>query len=210
MATTLDDLRAECEAMRGYDPDYWVKQMHRIPVAPVVDRVAYILRQCQGKRVLHLGCGWPPGYLHQAILQVAERAYGVDIDVPTAIDGKLQAQDAVYWSIDLDHAPIVPGDGVFDMILLPEILEHLGNPRALLEMLRHCQLPLLISAPNAHSDIGYKHVTGGIENVHKAHFCYYSWHTLKALVEVCGYAIQDFCWYNGRPGTAEGLIFLCG
>src|SRR3990172_4625529 len=48
----------------------------------------------------------------------------------------------------------------------------------------------------------------GIEHLsNPEHVAYYSWHTLKVLVERHGYGIVEWYWYNGEPGTAEGLIF---
>jgi hypothetical protein len=48
----------------------------------------------------------------------------------------------------------------------------------------------------------------GYENVNRDHVAYYSWWTLKSLVEKCGYEVVEFAWYNGRPLFAEGLVML--
>lgn len=204
-ASSLEVLQAECDAMRGYDPDYYAKQVHPIPMAPVVDRVEYILRQCRGKRVLHLGCGWPPGPLHRLLQPVAGYLVGVDIAVPAR-------QVGLYVQCDLDASDIELPLENFDVILCAEILEHLGNPGHLLQLLRtwHCQV--LITVPNCFSLVGYRHVQHGIENVHTQHVAWYSWHTLQELMTRYGYSIDEWCWYNCPPGfppqLAEGLIML--
>lgn len=209
MAATLDALQAECDAMRGYDPDWYRKMMHRIPPARVEDRVRYILDKCQGQRVLHLGCGWPPGYLHQAIEKVATVAYGIDVCVPEDCqtgDGFAQANldsPGAVTALVVSLAAVRVG-----LVVCAEILEHLGNPGQLLVQLTRLACPVLITVPNAFSRSGYYHVTGGMEAVNPEHVSYYSYHTLKVLVERTGYRITDFCWYNGHPGTAEGLIML--
>jgi 2-polyprenyl-3-methyl-5-hydroxy-6-metoxy-1,4-benzoquinol methylase len=211
---TLDDLRADIDelARLGVSESYRAKQLHKIPVAPVVDRVQYILGHCAGKRVLHLGCGWPPGYLHQALERVASLVQGIDIDVP-AEPGQTHSHFAC-WDLDnLAHPEVaLPWSKQADIILAPEILEHIGNPRRLLECLRITAKPLLISVPNAHSRVGRHHVTGGVENVHRGHTAWYSYRTLLTLIEMAGYAMQEMAWYNvpkgAQPQEGEGLCML--
>ena len=208
--STLDDLQAECDAMRGYDADWYEKMMHRIPMVASVNRVQYILDHCVGKRVLHLGCNWPVGYLHKSIAVVAHKLYGVDISVPDGLD-----DDSLCVHANLDSYIEVHGlteslkDQNIELILCAEILEHLGNPGNLLNRLKDLQCSILITVPNAFSRAGYYHATSGaVEAVNPEHVAYYSYHTLKVLVERYGYSIQDFKWYNGQPGTAEGLIMV--
>jgi len=194
--------------MRGYDPAWYAKMMHRIPPASVEDRVRYILAQCQGKRVLHLGCNWPPGSLHRAIEKVAEKLYGIDISIPVG-----QGREC-YVHADLDSEMHSRGLALsllgqhIDIVVCAEILEHLGNPGNLLLHLKKFDCPVLITVPNAFSNAGYYHVSGGTESVNPEHVAYYSYHTLRVLIERYGYVLDDWYWYNGKPGTAEGLIFL--
>jgi hypothetical protein len=43
------------------------------------------------------------------------------------------------------------------------------------------------------------------------HCYWFSWRTLKTLVERAGYAVAEFHWYGpGEPGFSEGLIFVLG
>lgn len=205
---TLGALQAECDAMRGYDPAWYVKMMHKIPKASVVDRVVYILTQCEEKRVLHLGCNWPPGYLHQAIERVAGTAYGIDIAIPEEQDAGLLQHYDLDMETQVARLPYAFQDAKIEIIICAELLEHLGNPGQLLAQLKRLACPVLITVPNAMCSSGYYHVTGGVEAVNPEHVAYYSYHTLKVLVERYGYVIDDWCWYNGKPGTAEGLIFL--
>ena len=207
-AASLATLQAECDAMRGYDPAWYAKMMHKIPPARVEDRVRYILAQCKGKRVLHLGCNWPPGYLHKALEKVTATLYGVDVCIPAT------PQAGLYAHANLDSYGEAVGlvesltSERIALIVCAEILEHLGNPGTLLAQLKRLACPVLITVPNAFNNAGYYHVTGGVEAVNPEHVAYYSYHTLKVLVERYDYGVQDWCWYNGTPGTAEGLIFL--
>ena len=55
---TLDALReslARPTPRATASPEYAAKMLHAIPEAPVVDRIAFVLTRCQGKRVVELG-----------------------------------------------------------------------------------------------------------------------------------------------------------
>lgn len=207
---TLEDLQEQCRAMRGYTPEYYTKQIHAIPMAPVVDRVQYIVEACRDKHVLHLGCSWPPSPLHAALEKSARRVYGMDIEVPVDV----ASPHFLHADLDTDPYEVLQyGIEDFDLVVCAEILEHLGNPGHVLKALR-CggHMPVLITVPNAYARAGRYAVSGGIENVNRQHVAYYSYWTLHELVTRHGYVIEDFCWYNqpknGQPQESEGLIFL--
>lgn len=210
---TIEALRADIDELGrlGVTDAYRTKQLHRIPVAPVVDRVPYILEQCRDKDVLHLGCSWPVSALHTALSgRHCASLYGVDITVPPELHGR------GYWRIDLDTDQEAIPVMQWGVILVAEVLEHLGNPGRLLQVLKqkHCTrwTQILITVPNAYARAGRYAVSGGIENVNRQHVAYYSYWTLRELVTRYGYEIEDFCWYNqprnGQPQESEGLIML--
>lgn len=183
---------------------------HEVPKADVVDRVDYILKQCQGKTVLDIGCAGTDGQatLFKAIRKVAKEAWGLDSQ---------ECQESLTFSCDVDRlGPELDGlpigyEQSFDLVVAGEVLEHLSNPGAFLATLssRWSQSQLIITVPNALSHVGLNHARKGIEHVNIDHVAWYSWRTLKTLVERCGYRVVDFHWYNGMPMFAEGLIFLC-
>ena len=172
--------------------DYCTKMMHALPPAPVVDRVPYIMDKCKGKRVLNLGS--ESGTLHEKIGRVAMELYGVD---------KVSTADFV---LDLDDSPAL--SGTYDLVVAGEILEHLANPGGCLKAIRPLGCPLLITAPNAFSSIGTYWIQRGYEQVNTDHVSYYSYWTLKTLVERYGFTVQELAWYNGQPRISEGLIML--
>ena len=183
--------------------EYKVKQLHKIPDAMLVDRATVLLEASQGKRVLHLGCGWPPSQLHQAIAGVAAHLVGVDVQAPAVTDCDI-------WQGDLDVCP----DGLprreYDLIIAGEILEHLGNPGNALLSLRKLfpTTMLVITVPNAFSEAARAWVKRGYENVNKEHTCWFSWKTLTELVTRCGYLVLNWGWYGGPAYVAEGLVFI--
>jgi len=108
--------------------------------------------------------------------------------------------------MDLDDFDEFPKFDV-DIIVCGEVFEHLANPGRVLKALREYQKPVVVTVPNAFSDSGHFSVSRGIENVNKDHVAYYSYWTLRELVTRYGFTIYDWYWYNGKPLTAEGLIF---
>lgn len=195
---TIQSLLDECVSYGRFTPEYYQKMMHEVPEAPVVDRIEFILAHCKGKKVLNLGsCS---GDLHDKIGLVSLAITGVD---------KRAEADIV---LDLDHAPEElprPMTSITNMIVAGEIIEHLSNPGRLLTMLRGFHCPLLVTVPNAFSEAGRQTMLSrNIENVNSDHVAWYSYWTLKTLVERFGFAVKEFAWYGGKPLTAEGLIFV--
>lgn len=188
---------AECREM-GSDADYHKRMMHKIPVADVVDRVPYILEKCQGKRVLNFGSAW--GGLHDQIKAVASKVYGID---------KVQPADFILDCDDIPEEPWPFPSLDVEIIVCGEIIEHLANPGRFLQAIRHeYKCPVLITVPNAFCEAAHRTMERKFENVNIDHVAWYSYRTLKTLVERYGYQINEFHWYNGRPKFAEGIVII--
>jgi hypothetical protein len=199
MTSTIADIQAECDSYGSHTPEYFAKMLHKVPDAPVVEREQYVLRQCGGKRVLSLGHS---GLLAPAVEEVAESCAGIDLE---ARPGTI----AVDLDNEQNHHRLWRYRGTVNFILCGEILEHLSNPGNVLFVLREFQCPVLITVPNAFCDVGRAHLAvDRRENVNRDHVAYYSYWTLRRLVERYRFEVADFCWYKGKPLFAEGLIML--
>ena len=198
MSATLTELQEDCQPGVRRPRDYEERMMHRVPDAPVVGRWAYIIGRCRGKVILSLGHG---GELAGHLESVAAKCYGFGLE---------PRGHPLYEILDLDNVPDpMPGRSWgIELVVAGEILEHLMNPGRLLQLLHIYDCPIIISVPNAFYPPGRKQVEQGVENVNVEHVAYYSYHTLKTLVERCGYKVQEWFWYNGKPRIAEGLIFV--
>jgi hypothetical protein len=200
---TIDSLRESLAAPQRtvHSPEYARKMLHDVPDAEVVDRSAFVLARCKGKHVLHVGAS---GRLHEEMLKVAGKVAGIDREG----NGK----EIVGWDLDdVETDPFLVVE--YDLIVCGEVLEHLGNPLHFLKRLREAypRTPVIVTVPNAFASAGRKHMTEGVENVNIDHVAWYSYRTLKTLVERAGYAVAEFHWYApGEPGFSEGLIFVLG
>lgn len=199
---TVDALRESLAHPTPRTGEYAAKMLHPVPKTTVVDRVAFVLDRCRGKRVLELGAS---GRLHTALVDVAVALFGIDRETSEGVYGyDLDVVSRYDIPCDLDGGP--------EIIVCGEILEHLSNPGWLLTRLHQAfpSIPVLITVPNAFSAAGAQHMAQGIENVNRDHVAWYSYQTLKTLLARTGYAIETFHWYGGDPNDAEGLVVVAG
>lgn len=198
---TIEELRSQLGSRRpaASSIEYAEKMLHRVPAAPVVDRAAFILEHCRGRRVLEFGASGP---MHEAVFQAASACYGVDRE-----DGPFGVIGFDLDDVSRSELPSVPTP---EVILCGEVLEHLSNPGWFLTRLRrqYDGVPVIITVPNAFSSAAAKHIAKGVENVNRDHVAWYSYRTLFTLLERHGFTSNLFAWYHGEPYTAEGLIVL--
>lgn len=196
-----------------------------------VERESFLLELCRSKRVLHFGFVDAPfsenrikngQLLHLKIRQSATYSYGVDID---------EKSIALYRKITGDNendvvdiiSPQRSLDALaknFDVVLFPEVLEHLANPGLALANLKHiCKLNLgarlCITTPNAFSVAGLMAALRNYELVHPEHYYYFSPTTLRKLLLDAGFSNIELLLYASlnlmnSPGLSKhGLIALC-
>ena len=178
----------------GYDE----KMNHRVPDAEVVDREGLLLDLTKGKRVIEFGASGPIS----AKIQAHAAAYlGVD---------RVAALGVIAFDVDDIHQERLPTLEGANAVVCGEVLEHLSNPGWFLTRLarQYPGVPMVVTVPNAFTHAGREHMLKGIENVNRDHVAWYSYKTLKTLLERHGYQMRSFCWYRGVPFTAEGLIAL--
>ncbi len=180
----------------GNQPAEWVdKMVHRVPAAPVFNRAEYLVKAARNKVILDIGASGP---MAEALREAAKVYHAADI-MPNDIKN--------FHQIDLDKANELPVVPKLEIIIAGEIIEHLSNAGHFLDLLYPCGAQVVLTTPNAFSSGSAGYLKRGIEAVNGEHVAWYSYHTLKTLVERHGFNILLWAWYNGEPLTAEGLIF---
>ncbi len=192
---SIDALRTHI--VTGVRDDWAKKMLHQVPDLPTVkDRAAYLVEKAKDKVVLDIGC---TGVISPKIKEVAKAYYGLD---------KVQVEGGEV--VDLDHRPDkMPIHEDVDTIIASEVLEHLANPGIFLMFLKkfYPGRTLYLTTPNA----GAFAMKGDCEVVNNDHVCWYSYQTLKTLLERYKYEITQARWYNApekNPYKAEGLIMV--
>lgn len=185
---------------------------HSIPRV-LVDREVYILQNCSGKRVLHIGCinyasfeNWVEsrGSLHKRIEQVATELVGIDNAAEAVELARSRYGMRNIHVADAQHLETLK-KGTFDVVVAGEVLEHLPSPGSFLNSV-HTVLKqdgsLIVTTTNAFCLRRFLGIPFGKESVHVDHLAYFSHRTLQRLAEVCGYSVVEQCAYripNKRP-----------
>lgn len=196
---TLDDLSNELQEMGSHSAEYWDKQVHKVPQSKTVDRTKYLVQQATGKTVLHVGC---TGQLDVALRKVSTKCYGID-------QQPLNRPDFHQCNLDALAYEDLPTYADVELVICGEVLEHLSNPGFFLISVREAcaGVPVIFTVPNAMGAAGAEWLLKrGRENVHRDHVSYYSYTTLKTLLDRAGYDIVEHYWYGGKPYVSEGLI----
>lgn len=180
--------------------------LHRVPDSVWVERKAFIKEYCKDKKILHLGCrghSKVPNELHYELMEVCPEVWGIDIEDCPGLDHFIKA--------DLEHGEWVKeliGRG-FEIILATEILEHLSNAGTFLDKLHLFGCDVLLTVPNAFDHNRHTIMQIGIEYDNAQHVCYYSYHTIKTLIERHGFQLKEFLWADYPVQFfSRGLIFV--
>lgn len=178
----------------------------------LVQRVDFIKNACRDKKVLHLGCTNFPYtedaiknemLLHFELEKIAAELYGFDFD-QAGIDVLSKTGTKNLYRADLEKLSEVNLDETFDVIIAGEIIEHLSNPGLFLDGIQkfmNKQTELVITTVNAYCIMrlalyGLIGKGGKNEPVHPDHVAYYSYSTLKLLIERTNLVVQDFYFYD--------------
>jgi SAM-dependent methyltransferase len=182
------------------------------PKPKLVQRLDLIEQMSEGKSVLHLGCtNWPytqqaidaDMLLHKALATKASELYGFDFD-QEGIDLLTENGFTNLYRADLENLDAVDLDKKFDVIVAGEMIEHLNNPGRFLEGIKrfmHAESKLVLTTINAYSGMrffvyGLRGGGGTVEPVHPDHVAYYSYSTLRLILERHSFNIDDFMFYD--------------
>lgn len=197
-----------------------------IPKARVVNRIDYLTEIAVGKKVLNIGMG---GYidnpdhtsklklaldntLHSRLHSVASDVTGIDIN-PMAIEIMSEALPGRYVVTDItapEAAEII--DDQFDLIIFGDVIEHLDCFRSALTNLRQLlgeNGQLVISTANAYCAESILKYLFRYESVHEEHTCYFSYSTMKRLLQMNGLAMADFSFYL-QPRKPDNITSWIG
>jgi len=183
----------------------------------------FILKRCNNKSVLHLGCvGITEGsisekirameiglVIHPHIKKRAKRLIGIDYDFKIVKHlQKLGFSEIIYGDVTkLDQVEL---NDTFDVVIAGDLIEHLSSPGSMLEgvkrfMNRHSSL--LITTPNAFGGLHMLRYVLGIYKEGNDHVLSFSIFTLSNLLQRHGYiVVEAWACYNRPPSTITEKI----
>jgi hypothetical protein len=150
-----------------------------------ISRLDFLTPIVTDHNVLHVGfvdypITKPKKNLHLRIAPVCKRIDGIDPNSSDEIKSLLSVPNGDIY----DSWNDIPND--YDVIIVPEVIEHVDNVALFLQQLDQVKGKLIITAPCA-----YKHKLGNnfkeengvyIETVHPDHNCWYTPYTLKNVI----------------------------
>ena len=173
---------------------------HELPHAEIVDRIEWLLAQCAGKRVVHVGFadagfrqqqGRAGKWLHGRLFEVTTELVGVDAESAGVTAAKAEGFEV--YQVDCTDSGAVAALGIepADIVLAGEVIEHVGAPGPFLEALHHLCKPegtLIVTTPNAYGLINVAaSVFRRVEINHPDHVMMFTWRTLTELLRRSGW-----------------------
>ena len=185
-------------------------------------RFQLLSRLVRGKKIIHVGCvDHDPSlvdhkiargkWLHKILCDAAMRCMGVDINEEGIryLKENLGYADAI--RLDVTGQEIGPLlEEKWDYMLLPEVLEHIGNPVDFLSKIRSNLSSnvewLLITVPNAFMRENCHLSAKGHEAINTDHRFWFTPYTLAKIVQDAGYSIERLWFCKSGPVRKRSFL----
>lgn len=149
-------------------------------------------------------------WLHARLSRSARECYGIDINA-AAVEAARQLGFDKLYALDI-HAPETAGilqALPIDLVMVPDVIEHLSNPSAFLARLATLfpAADFVVSAPNGLSLRNIVHTARGIERINTDHRAWLSPYTLQKVLADAGLQVVELRGCSvSTPGSMKGRI----
>lgn len=127
-------------------PEYW--DTHQTALDFGLRQKKYLELAGRGTTIAEIGCGLSPMLAHADNFRYK---IGIDFSVETVKQANKLYPDVMYF-VD-DATKMMFNDGLFDVTVCGEVIEHVDNPEALVkELMRVTKKKVIISTPNLEFD----------------------------------------------------------
>jgi len=172
-----------------------------VPSDYVYERNQLLANLVKNKKVLHLGCADHVSliaqkrkhgrYLHDLLVGSGSKVIGADVNLDA-----LREMTALGIQ-DLYHIDEIPFDIDFDIVLVPDVIEHVGDVQNFLSDLQRFKCPVVVTTPNAFRIANRLQFRS--ELVNTDHKYWFSPYTLAKTVVDAGYEIEKFYYTDALP-----------
>lgn len=184
----------------------------------MIYRQEKILEICRDQSVLHLGFlqhkNWKEKFnngtwLHSQICSVSKSCLGLDI-LSEEVEEVRKDLGVDVRVADCTKLADVEINGHFDVVICGELIEHIDAPGALLESIKRFMRAtsvLVITTPNVFCESWVRSAWEGNEGVtflNEEHVCWYSYMTLKQLLERHFYKEVHYDYYYSNGAQYKG------
>lgn len=194
----------------------------RLPCVKLVNNQDFYCNLVEKKTVLHIGCTDHKElidikiknheYLHLKLMQHAKLVHGIDTNKEAIgyLRGEYGVTNIYYCDVTQLEIPNELLES-YDIVLIPEVIEHILNLGSFLKSIKKFMSSkslLVIGTPNSFKLHSLFTVFKGYEEVNPDHKYYFSYVTLKNLLENTGFVIDR--WYIYIYGNAKRRLFKYG
>lgn len=207
--------------MASFDRSY--RRGEQMPlITDYQSRWEFILRRCTGKRVLHLGCiGETLGSTNDKVdsmdnmrslhakLRLIATVTGIDHDQSGVQALRERGYNEIIYGDAENLQNILNGQGVFDVILCGDLIEHLSNPGGMLDECKGYlseRGELIVSCPNSFSMLHFLLYIFGRFHESNDHVLSFSAFTLSNMLSRHGYIVSECYSCNNRPPLAYRML----
>lgn len=189
--------------------------IYDISASRVVERRAEIMKICNKKKVLHIGCTDSPytekrkgNLLHKDVSHVATKLWGID---PSSKGCKILKEMGFNNIIEGYVGEYIDKlrEEEFEVILAGEVIEHVYNVGAFLDnmaKIAHPSSTLVITTINALSLRSFLFALLRKEKVHPNHNYYFSCKTIETLLVKAGFGDISVYYYNSKNNKIDKLL----
>lgn len=194
--------------------------VHKLPKAPMVDRIDYLVGLARGRRVIHVGfvdtgCRTMQeranSWLHAHLDEVATSLVGIDVDDLGVKDAEAAGFEAYAADCRVPEELEALGLAPAQVVIAGEVIEHVDDPGAFLAGLHTLVAPggqLVVTTPNAYGLFNVLASLAHREINHPDHVLMFTWQTLTNLASRYGWAPVETHVYvpvvKGAPGRGIG------
>ncbi len=135
-------------------------------------------------------------WLHARLAGTAASIVGLDVDVHGVDAARAEGYEA--YVVDAQSAAAVRALGLerADVVVAPEVIEHLDAPGAFLRAMHELADELVLTTPNAYRLLNFVAPLSGCELVHPDHTAWHSPATLRRLCENSGWNVVRMAYYH--------------
>lgn len=201
-----------------------MRETNKLPKTTLVNRKEFICNECKDKSVIHLGC--TGGLLdkhsieeyinnfdktndtHSKIANYAKDLTGLDISAE-----KIEIMKKCNVAGNFEVGNICDKDlnlkNKYEIILFANLIEHLDNIGIALEncaKIMNYDSKLIITTVNAFTLERLIKLIFNYESNHVEHTCYFSYITIKRILEMNNFKIDEFYFANNERTEFSGFI----
>ncbi len=187
----------------------------------IICRDEFLTNLCKNKKVLHIGFLdhidlieqkikenlW----LHAKLIESSKICYGLDIDANgiNYVKKKFGIKNIYFADIFNMNIPSEIYQVDFDLVLLPDVIEHLNDPVLFLSRMKKCFQnveKLVITTPNAFRLQNFTNVLRGIEILNSDHRYWFTPYTLSKVVITAGFKKISIIYAEHRYTPRRKLL----